>query len=337
MTTHWGCAIVWVALAGCSSCGRTHEPAAPTANLPLVLVADVELPGGATRFDYQDIDVEQGHLVLAHMNDASVLVLKLADGSVERLLPNIPTARGVVVGDGRIFITSSPSQVVIVDGKSLHELARVQTGNAPDGVGYDAIDKILATSDQKDGAISLIAESGSGKRSQIVLGVETGNVVFDAARHVFWIAVVGKSPPNQLVAVEPLAGTIKARLPLPGCDGAHGVRIHPNGKTAYVACEDNATLVRVELDGAHAVVTAPTGADPDVMSVDPGLGLLYVAAESGDLVVFDTNKAGLVAVDREHPGDASHSVAVDPATHRVFFPLQSGPNGKPVLRIMRPR
>jgi hypothetical protein len=154
MNTHWGCAIVWVVLAGCSSCGRTHEPAAPTANLPLVLVADVELPGGATRFDYQDIDAEQGHLVLAHMNDASVLVLKLADGSVERLLPNIPTARGVVVGDGRIFITSSPSQVVIVDGKSLHELARVQTGNAPDGVGYDAIDKILATSDQSPAAAS---------------------------------------------------------------------------------------------------------------------------------------------------------------------------------------
>ena len=38
----------------------------------------------------------------------------------------------------------------------------------------------------------------------------------------------------------------------------------------------------------------------------------------------------------DHPGSNSHSVAVDPQTHRVFFPLMSGPNGTPVLRIMRP-
>jgi hypothetical protein len=37
-----------------------------------------------------------------------------------------------------------------------------------------------------------------------------------------------------------------------------------------------------------------------------------------------------------HPGDASHSVTVDPATHHVFFPLLAGPKGTPVLRIMKP-
>lgn len=36
------------------------------------------------------------------------------------------------------------------------------------------------------------------------------------------------------------------------------------------------------------------------------------------------------------PGSASHTVAVDSASHRVFFPLSVGPNGVPVLRIMRP-
>ena len=32
----------------------------------------------------------------------------------------------------------------------------------------------------------------------------------------------------------------------------------------------------------------------------------------------------------------AHAVAVDPATHRVFFPLASV-DGRPVLRVMRPR
>ena len=328
-------------LAACGSCERNSgaPPVAASPNLPLALVSDVGLPGGATRFDYQEIDTGQRHLVVAHMNDASVLVLNLGDGSVARLLPGIPTPRGVAVGDdiGRIFVTSSPSQLVIIDDRSLTEIARVPTGNGPDGVGYDPVDRVVGVSDQHDGAISLIPNGGSGKRTQVPLGIETGNVVFDATRHSFWAAVVSASPPDQLVSVDPVGATVTARIGLPGCTGAHGVRLHPDGQSAFVACEGNDTLARVDLGGAHAVVTAPTGQGPDVMSIDPGLGWLYVAAESGDLAVFDITRPGLVAIDREHPGDNAHSVAVDPATHRVFFPLMVGPNGKPVLRIMRPK
>ena len=114
------------------------------------------------------------------------------------------------------------------------------------------------------------------------------------------------------------------------------MRMHPDGKSAFVACEDNATLARVDLDGKTLVGTAPTGANPDVMSIDPELGWLYVAAESSDLAVFDINEPGVTLIGHDRPGDGSHTVAVDPSTHRVFFPLAAGPEGAPVLRIMKP-
>jgi hypothetical protein len=72
------------------------------------------------------------------------------------------------------------------------------------------------------------------------------------------------------------------------------------------------------------------------MSVDAKLGWLYVAAESGDLTVFDLTPPGLTLLGRDHPGSNAHSVAVDPVTHRTFFPLAKGPKGTPVLRIMQP-
>lgn len=337
-------AAVLAACVGCDrSSSRSHSsspssaPSSSPSAFPLALVADVPLPGGSTRFDYQDLDVEHGHLVVAHMNDASVLVLDLADGSVVKLLPGIPTARGVAVGAGRIFLTSSPSQLVLVDAATLAEIGRVTTGQGPDGVAYDPDHHVVATSDQHDGAVSLLADEGSGKRTQIRLGRETGNVVYDASRRSFWIAVVNDAPPDQLVQIDPVAQKVTARIDLPDCQGAHGVRLHPDGKSAFVACEEGDALARVELEGSHALVKAPTGAGPDVMSIDPGLGWLYVAAESGDLVVFDIGKPGLVDVDHEHAGENAHSVAVDPKSHRVFFPLMAGPSGKPVLRILQPR
>ena len=308
------------------------------ARLPLVRVSDVDLPGGATRFDYQDIDRTAAHLVVAHMNDGSVLIADLRDGAVLKELEGIPTARGVVAADdvGILFVTSKPNQLVLIDSKSLSEIKRVKTGSSPDGVAWDATHKIVGVSDQGDGALSMIADSGSGARKQVVLGTETGNVVYDAPRGWFWITVVTAGPPDKLVAVDPLTAKVATSIGLPGCKGAHGLRIHPDGRSALIACEGNDTLARVDLDGAHAVVTASTGGGPDVLAIDPGLGWLYVAAESGDLTVFDIGKPGLVLVGRDHPGDNAHSVAVDPATHRVFFPLMAGPKGTPILRIMRP-
>jgi DNA-binding beta-propeller fold protein YncE len=318
---------------------ESPESGAPrTASLPLTLVSDVDLPGKANRFDYQDVDVAEGHLVLAHMNDASVVIVDRKDGAVVKVLPNIATPRGVIVADeaARIFVTSAPDQLVLIDNHALTEVGRVKTGRSPDGVAWDPVHRIVAVSDQGDGAVSLLSDAGTGARVQTPLGSETGNVVFDPTRSTFWITVVGPGATDRLVAIDPASGKATTTIDLPGCKGAHGLRIHPDGASALVACEGNDVLARVELEGAHALVTAKTGSGPDVLAIDPGLGWLYVAAESGDLTVFDIARAGLVAIDREHPGDAAHSVAVDVATHRVFFPLAVGPKGNPVLRVMRP-
>jgi DNA-binding beta-propeller fold protein YncE len=308
-----------------------------TAHLPLVLDADVALPVAAVGFDYQDIDAELGHLVIAHSDDGSVDVVDLADGTMLAEIKGIPTARGVVVADdvGMIFVTSSPHELVTIDNDKLTEIARVPTGNSPDGVAWDPVDDIVGVSDQDDGALSLIPDAGRGTRVQIPLGVKTGNVAFDATRGVFWITVVQKAQPDQLQAVDPTDGTLLTSFDLPDCTGAHGLRLHPDAQSAFVACEGNDTLVRVDL-ASGVQSTGATGAVPDVMVVDPKIGWLYVAAESGDLAVFDIRQPGVAPIGHDSPGDDSHTIAADPTTHRVYFPLQSGPDGTPVLRIMHP-
>src|SRR5439155_4314131 len=215
-------------LAACASrnTGGADAPVGGAAGLPLATVTEVGLPGGSTRFDYQEIDSAKGQLVVAHMNDNSVLILDLGDGSVRKLLPNIPTPRGVAVADdvGLIFVTSTPSHLVIIDNTTLQEVTRVVTGTAPDGDAWDPDDKIVGVSDQGDGALSLIANSGMGARVQVPLGTETGNVVYDAARKQFWITVVTANPPDQLVEVDPKTATVTTRVDLPGCNSAHGLR-----------------------------------------------------------------------------------------------------------------
>ena len=317
--------------------GAESSPASPPVQR-LELVADVPLPGRPARFDYQAIDATNRRLFIAHMNDASVVVVSTVDGKLLKVIGNVPTPRGVAVAPSvkRVFVTSSPGTLVIIDSESLTEVGRVATGRGPDGVAWDSLHGVVGVSDQGDGAISLIAASGTGIRRQVALGRETGNVVFDPERALFWITVVAESGPDLLIAVDPAAAQIIGKIPLPGCAGAHGLVIHPDGKSALVACEGNSKVARVGLAGSHALSLAASGANPDVVAIDAELGFLYVAAESGDVRIYDLTKPGLVSIGRAQPGNGSHSVAVDPATHRLFFPLAVGPHGAPMLRVMRP-
>jgi DNA-binding beta-propeller fold protein YncE len=204
-------------------------------------------------------------------------------------------------------------------------------------VTWDPVHSIVGVSDQRDGAVSLIRDAGTGVRTRVQLGAETGNVVFDPTRATLWITVVQTDGVGEVVEIDPTAATVKRRIALPGCDGAHGLRIHPDGQSAFVACEGNSLLERVELGETQRIVSAQTGAGPDVLSIDPGLGWIYVAAESGDLTVFDLKRPGLIAIDHERVGPLAHTVAVDPSNHQVFFPLPAGPTGTPILRIMEPK
>jgi len=48
------------------------------------------------------------------------------------------------------------------------------------------------------------------------------------------------------------------------------------------------------------------------------------------------NRPGVTLIGHDRPFAHTHTVAVDPTTHRVYFPLAAGPKGAPVLRIMQP-
>ena len=59
-----------------------------------------------------------------------------------------------------------------------------------------------------------------------------------------------------------------------------------------------------------------------------------LTSESGALAMFDERGATLTSVG-EYRAPHAHTVAVDPATHRVYLPLQDV-GGSPVLRILLP-
>jgi DNA-binding beta-propeller fold protein YncE len=162
----------------------------------------------------------------------------------------------------------------------------------------------------------------------VPLGGEAGNVADDPTSRQMLVDVHSR---NELAVIDPATLAVTRRMPLPGCDHDHGLALDPAHRLAFVACDANATLLSVDLDTWQILDIQRVGDDPDVLAYDPTAGRLYVAAESGWLTILDQHDRRLTIADRAHLADNAHVVAVDPATHRSYYPVPHGPDGRPAL------
>ena len=320
---------VLLLLGGCGA-GATSTPA-----LPLHVIRDVILPGRTVRFDYQDVDPDARRLYVAHLGAGEVDVVDLDTWRPAGTVPGLADVHGLRLAADlhRLFATATGTdEVVTIDTTSLAVVGRSATGRFPDGVGYDPASHLLAVSNKDDGSETVLDGRTGRVLRTIVLAGEVGNVTSDPPTATMLAAV---RPPDELAAFSPATGEVTQRIPLPGCHGAHGVSVEPSSRRAFVACEDNARLAVVDLATHRQLSLEKVGSDPDVLALDPGLGRLYVAAESGVVTVFALDSRGIRTLGRKRLAPRAHSVAVDPRTHQVFFPLENV-GGRPVLRVMRP-
>lgn len=317
---------------GSLSCGAQGR--APCEQV-LALVADVPMPGAAVRFDYQSMDAEHGRLYIAHMNDDHLVVFDTANRKVIANLDGFRGVHGVIAVPeiGRVFASATGDhQMIAVDTQTLKTTGKAGPIDYPDGLAYAPGAQRVFVSDEH-GAVDAVIDAQTIKLiEKIPLGGYAGNTVYDPGSGHILVAVHGL---NQLVEIDPKEIKILARHKLSGVENPHGIALDFKNRLAFVAGEENASLAVFDLKEGKQIAVHHVGDDPDVLAYDAGLGLLYVSAESGTVSVFREVERALQPVGQCNMPHA-HSVSVDPKTHLVYFPLENV-NGKPVMRIMRPR
>lgn len=295
-------------------------------------VVDVPLPGPAARFDYQSLDVSDGRLYIAHMNADQLVVFDTKKREVVANLDGFHRVHGVLAVPelGRIFASvTGDHQVAVIDRANLKTLAQVGEIKYPDGLAYASTVQRVFVSDEHGNADVVIDATTNTLVTDIPLGGGAGNTVYDRGSDRIYVAVHGK---NELVTIDPLRARITARTPMTWLDDPHGIALDVENHLAFVAGAGNNKLVVVDLNSMQVGPPLSVGRDPDVLAFDNGTKRLYVAAESGHVKVFhEANRT--LEPEGELQLPHGHTVAVDPKTHLVYFPLEDL-NGKPVLRIM---
>jgi DNA-binding beta-propeller fold protein YncE len=309
----------------------------PTA-VPLGLrpAGEVALPGDSSRFDYASLDAGRGLLFIAHLGASEVVEVDVHAQRVLRTIGGLPGVHGVIVvpDKHRVYATATnANRMVVIDEDTGVQLASGPTGAYPDGLAYDPVRHEVWTTNESGGSETVLNADTASARATVPLGGEVGNVVYDATTRMMMVDVQSD---NVLAVVDPATLAVTRRLPLPGCDHDHGLAIDSSHRLAFVACDGNATLLTVDLTSWQVVDHLQVGQDPDVLAFDAAAQRLYVAAESGWLSILIESDRHLSVAGSSHLADGAHVVAVDPGTHRSYYPIPSGSTGRPALLLYDP-
>jgi DNA-binding beta-propeller fold protein YncE len=315
--------------------GTIADAHASGLRLPLVAVARVPLSGPPVRFDYTSLDPSTNMLWIAHMNASQLLAVNVHTNKIVRTIA-APGVHGVLAVPqlGRVFASATDAhEVVTINAKTGAVLARAPAGEYPDGLAYDPVERHVFISDETGGVETVIDARGR-RVATISLGGEAGNVQYDAGARRILVAVQTR---GELAIIDPRPNRVVRRVALAGCVSPHGLLVDSQRRLAFVACATNARLLTLDLRTMQVTGNSRVGDSPDVLALDTSLHRLYVAAESGDVAIFAEHTRSLTKLAQATVAPYAHTVAVDPRTHRVYFPLQSGAADRPELLIMKPR
>jgi DNA-binding beta-propeller fold protein YncE len=297
--------------------------------------AKFDLPGPAgKRFDYLTIDEDDQFLLSAHLGPGILYVIDLRTNKVVKAIPGLPGITGLefVPGRGKVYTSNwGEEKIGIVDLHSMSVQKRLPTEAKPNGSTYAASFHKMYVANTLGKAVTVVDTDSDEIVKVLKFESETGMPQYDAvARKVY----VNLRNTNEIAELDPATDTVVGRYPVDGCQFNHGMAVDSEHHRAFLLCSGNRTFTVFALDAHKAIEHLPMPAGADVVKFDPGLNRIYVACSSGFISVFQAEDANHYRKLEDFPVEKTvHSLAVDPASHRVYAPEQEE-NGQPVARMV---
>lgn len=233
-------------------------------------------------------------------------------------------AHGVVLDpdSGKAFVTRSVSDHVDpFDPETLQGSGHIPVADDPDGIIYLATEKLLYAVSGGTMTVSLIDPRQQKPVASIALGGKPEFAVYDAETHLVYQNLTDT---NEIVVIDPTAKTVVSRWHLDACQQPTGIALDASARRLFVVCAGNNRFVALDIRGGRPITSLPVGRGPDAIAFDATLHRLYVAGRGGELNVIqqrDPDSYSNAETVRTHYG--AHTLAIDPATHKVYVAYAS--------------
>jgi DNA-binding beta-propeller fold protein YncE len=215
------------------------------------------------------------------------------------------------------FVTRSGANAVdVLDPKSMQLIRHIPVANGPDAIFYDPSDKLVYAASGDAKSATLIDPARQKSIGVISLGGSPEFAAFDPQTKLMYQNL---SDTNTLVAVDVAKRTVLKRWPLEGCTFPSGMALDDANRKLFLACGFSSKLLIFDLNLHRIIASVPVGFGPDSVAYDAELHRIYVTGLVGRLSVVSQD-----ATNAYHVADSiylhfnAHTLAIDPATHRLI-------------------
>jgi YVTN family beta-propeller protein len=284
------------------------------------LAKKVSVPGAGTYYDYLAFDPATRRLYVSFGGEVVIL-----DGDKDLVVGALPGGKkihGMVVANGRVFVTDGGADLVrVYDAGTQKPLGEVKTGKNPDAITYDPASKQVLAFNHSGGSVTAI-DAGSLKVNATIEAPGALEMGRADGQGTAWVNVEDK---NEIVRLDTRKNTVTAHWSLKPCEAPTGLAFDPKTRRLFAGCE-NKLLVVVDADSGKVLTTLPIGPGVDGVEWDPGKRTILASCggETGSLAVLKQESKDKYAVVTNVATQArAKTLALDPKSHRVFLSAAS--------------
>ena len=284
--------------------------------------------GGSGGWDYLTFDVAGDRLFIAR--DNRVMVVAAGSGKLLGEIPGMQHAHGVALlpGRQRAYVSNGRgNDVSVVDLRTLKVIDRIPVnGKNPDAIIFDSASGDVLAMNGDSNSISVLDPQSNKELGTIAL---TGNPEFAASdgRGNVYVNLEDK---GELAHVDIRTRKVLDTWPLAPCEGPTGLALDAAHARLFSVCANGWMIVTDAHDG-HQVARLPIGKHPDAVAWDAQRHDVLSSSGEGVLNVIHQDDADHYSVQQSVPTlKSARTLALDPASHRVFLVGAESPRGAPV-------
>ncbi|HUO13131.1 MAG TPA: YncE family protein [Caulobacteraceae bacterium] len=300
-------------------------PGTPGAARSLKFQGYVVLPKGGALNILDYMTISGGDLFVTSVSSGDVYKIALSgSAAVIAVLPGPPAAHGVAVDpvSRMAYVTRSEANVVdVFDPATMRRVKRIPVADDADGIFYDPANRLIYADSGDAKVATLIDPATQTAVATIALGGAPEFAAFDPETKLFYQNL---KDANSVAAVDLAKRSVIQRWALDQCRGPSGMAIDAARRRLFVVCAANARLVIFNLDTHRVTSWLPIGGGPDSVGYDAGLHRIYTTGRSGVLsVVQQDSPDSYRQLDQINLHFGAHTLAVDPATHKLYVAYAS--------------
>jgi YVTN family beta-propeller protein len=281
------------------------------------LLKEIQI-GGEGGWDILTVDSPGHRLYLSHAT--KVVVIDLEKNAVAGEITDTPGVHGFVAApdSGFGFSTNGKEdKISVVDLKTLKTISKLDSGKNPDALVYEPKRGEVYVFNHSGNSATVVDAKGAKVVATIPLGGSPEFAAVDSAAGRVYINIEDKS---EVEVIDTAKHEVIAHWPLVPGEEPSGIALDAAHHRLFTTCH-NKMMEMVDTESGKVVGSVPIGTGVDGAAFDDGTQLAFASCGEGTTTIAKEEAPDkLTVVQTLKTERSARTIALDPATHRIYLP-----------------